>query len=133
MYGSEMAILIPDVDHADCFLFLGMNPAVSKMVWLDIVADGWNRIIAAQARGADLIVVDPRETQTTRKANTHVRVKPGQDWALLLAIIKVVFEHSWQHQEDCSCFRRIYYSRNRGGSRYSRLVAALRRSGRADS
>ncbi|WP_158249917.1 molybdopterin-containing oxidoreductase family protein [Zhongshania marina] len=97
-----MAILIPDVDHADCFLFLGMNPAVSKMVWLDIVADGWNRIIAAQARGADLIVVDPRETQTTRKANTHVRVKPGQDWALLLAIIKVVFEHSWQHQEDCN-------------------------------
>lgn len=102
MYGSDMAVLIPDVDHAKCFLFIGMNPSVSNMVWLDIVPDGWNRVLAAQAKGADLIIVDPRATPSTRKANTHVVIKPGQDWALLLGIIKLVFANGWEHKEDCA-------------------------------
>lgn len=95
MYGSELTTLIPDVDHAKCFLFIGMNPAVSDMHWLDTVPRGWRRVLAAQAKGADLIVVDPRATPTTRKANTHVVIRPGQDWALLLGIIKIVFERGW--------------------------------------
>ena len=102
MYGSDMAVLIPDVDHAKCFLFIGMNPAISNMVWLDIVPDGWNRVLAAQAKGADLIMVDPRQTPSTRKANTHVVIRPGQDWALLLGIIKLVFENGWEHKGDCA-------------------------------
>ena len=101
MYGSEMAILIPDVDHARCFLFLGMNPAVSTMGWLDTVPDGWRRILKAQENGADLIVVDPRQTPTTRKADTHVLIRPGEDWALLLGILKVVFDEGWEHRPDC--------------------------------
>jgi formate dehydrogenase len=102
MYGSEMAILIPDVDHAQCFLFLGMNPAVSAMGWMDTVPNGWNRVLAAQKQGADLIVVDPRQTPTTRKADTHVVIRPGEDWALLLGIIKLVFENGWIHAQDCA-------------------------------
>jgi formate dehydrogenase len=102
MYGSEMAVLVPDVDHAKCFLFIGMNPAVSQMVWLDTVPNGWKRVTDAQKRGADMIVVDPRQTPTTKKADTHVRVRPGEDWALLLAIIKVVFANGWIHEQDCS-------------------------------
>jgi formate dehydrogenase len=107
MYGCEMTILVPDVDHAKCFLFLGLNPAVSYMGWLDTVADGWNRILAAQANGADLIVVDPRETPTTRKANTHVKIRPNEDWALLLGIIKVIFARGWENKEDCAAASNI--------------------------
>ena len=102
MYGSDMAVLIPDVDHARCFLFIGMNPSVSNMVWLDIVPDGWNRVLAAQGQGADLIMVDPRQTPSTRKANTHVVIRPGQDWAFLLGLVKLVFESGWEHREDCA-------------------------------
>lgn len=102
MYGSEMAVLIPDVDNTRCFLFLGMNPAVSAMVWLDAVPNGWQRILDAQKAGADLIVVDPRETPSTRKANTHVTIRPGEDWALLLGILKVVFANGWIHEQDCA-------------------------------
>lgn len=102
MYGSDMAVLIPDVDHAKCFLFIGMNPAISNMVWLDIVPDGWNRVLAAQAKGADLIMVDPRATPSTRRADTHVVITPGQDWALLLALIKRVFDNGWEHRQDCA-------------------------------
>ncbi len=102
MFGCEVAPLIPDVDHAKCFLFLGMNPAASNMAWLDTVPEGWKRVLAAKEKGADLIVVDPRQTPTTRKASTHVTIRPGEDWAFLLGIIKIVFENNWQHQQDCA-------------------------------
>ncbi len=101
MYGSEIATLIPDVDHAKCFLFFGMNPAVSGMAWLDTVPEGWKRILAAKEKGADLIVVDPRQTPTTRKATTHVMIRPGEDWAFMLGVIKIIFAEGWQHQQDC--------------------------------
>jgi formate dehydrogenase len=101
MYGCELALLIPDVDHAKCFLLIGTNPAVSTMGWLTNVPDGWGRLLAAQTNGADLIVVDPRRTATTNKANTHLLVQPGEDWALLLGLIKVIFANGWEHREDC--------------------------------
>ncbi|MET0984663.1 MAG: molybdopterin-dependent oxidoreductase [Steroidobacteraceae bacterium] len=102
MYGSEMALLNPDVDHSKCILMLGMNPAVSYVGWMYQVPDGWNRILKAQASGADVIMVDPRKTASTKKANTHVKVRPGEDWALLLGIIKVVFDQGWEHKQDCA-------------------------------
>ena len=102
MYGSEMALLNPDVDHAKCLLLIGMNPAVSYVGWMYQVPDGWNRILEAQKNGADLIVVDPRDTATTKKADTHVKVRPGEDWALLLGIIKVIFANGWEHKQDCA-------------------------------
>ncbi|MGU3498775.1 molybdopterin-containing oxidoreductase family protein [Mycobacterium sp. C31M] len=95
LYGSPLISLIPDVDECDCFLLIGTNPAVSKMHWVDAVADGWQRVLAAQARGADLIVVDPRRTESAASATTHVPIRPGGDWAFLLGIIKVVFENGW--------------------------------------
>jgi len=102
MYGCAMAILNPDVDNAKCFLFLGMNPAVTTMSWLDTAPNGWKRILAAQKKGADLIIVDPRVTPSTRKADTHVRITPGEDWAFLLGIIHVIFREGWIHEADCA-------------------------------
>ncbi len=102
IYGSEMALLNPDVDHAKCMLLIGMNPAVSYVGWMYQVPEGWNRILAAQEKGADLIMVDPRETPSTRKAKTHVKIRPGEDWAFLLGLIKVIFERGWENKQDCA-------------------------------
>lgn len=92
MFGSQMLAMIPDVDTSQCFLLVGMDPAQSKLVWVDSVPDGWNRVLSAQRRGADVIVVDPRRSTTAEHANTHVRVMPGQDWAFLLGVLRVIFE-----------------------------------------
>ncbi|MES0875381.1 molybdopterin-containing oxidoreductase family protein [Sinimarinibacterium thermocellulolyticum] len=96
MYGTEMLALIPDVDHADCFVLVGMDPAQSKFVWVETVPDGWNRVLAAQRRGADLIVVDPRRSTTAEAANTHVAILPGTDWAFLLGVLHVLFAEKLQ-------------------------------------
>jgi formate dehydrogenase len=92
MYGTEMLALIPDVDPAECFLLVGMDPAQSKFVWVETVPDGWNRVLAAQRRGADLIVVDPRRSTTAEAADTHVAIIPGTDWAFLLGVLRTIFE-----------------------------------------
>ena len=91
MYGTEMLALIPDVDPCECFLLIGMDPAQSKFVWVESVPDGWNRVLAAQRQGADLIVVDPRRSTTAAAANTHVAIMPGTDWAFLLGVLQVIF------------------------------------------
>lgn len=95
LYGSPLISLIPDVDECRCFLLVGTNPAVSGLHWVDVVPNGWPRVLAAQARGADLIVVDPRRTESAQRATTHVPIRPGGDWAFLLAIVKVVLENGW--------------------------------------
>jgi formate dehydrogenase len=101
LYGSSILTLVPDVDACRCFLMVGMNPAVSAMNWLEVVPNGWRRVLEAQRRGADVIVVDPLRTPTAEKADTHVAIRPGGDWAFLLGLIKVIFDNGWEHKEDC--------------------------------
>ncbi|MCK9542722.1 MAG: molybdopterin-dependent oxidoreductase [Novosphingobium sp.] len=91
MFGCEWHCLIGDIDHADCYLYIGTNPAVSLMNWMDVNIDGWKRVLRRIEQGADLIVVDPRYTETAQRATMHVPIIPGWDWAFLLGVIKVIF------------------------------------------
>ena len=90
MFGLEWLALIPDVDAADCVLMLGSNPAVSKLCWLGKVPNGWRRLRDSIRNGADLIVVDPRRTETAEAARTHLAPFPESDWAFLLGVVKVI-------------------------------------------
>jgi formate dehydrogenase len=65
------------------------------MNWGGNVPNGWKRVLAAQARGADLVIVDPRRTKSAERADLHVPVLPGTDWAFLLAVLKVILDNSW--------------------------------------
>jgi formate dehydrogenase len=102
MYGIGRLFLIPDVDGARCIMLVGTNPAVSAFNWSCSVPDGWRRVLAAQRTGADVIVVDPRRTETAAAANTHVVVRPGQDWAFLLGILTVILAEGWIDTDDAT-------------------------------
>ena len=41
-------------------------------------------------------------TETADKADVHLAVRPGQDWALLLAMVKVILDEGLEHQQDCA-------------------------------
>jgi len=90
MYGRWLVPLVPDVDECDYFLLVGMNPAVSTFGWIHNVPDGWRRTLARQEAGATVVVVDPNRTESTAKADQHVAVWPGQDWAFLWGILVTV-------------------------------------------
>lgn len=102
MYGSILMAPVSDIDNCDYFLLVGTNPAVSAWNWLETVPGGWRRALARQARGATIVVVDPVRTESAAKADVHVAVRPGQDWALLLAMVAVILGEGLEHRQDCA-------------------------------
>jgi anaerobic selenocysteine-containing dehydrogenase len=88
-YGASVpGEYMPDLDRAGCILFWGYNPAVSRLAHATATR-------AALSRGAKLIVVDPRRTGLGTKADPWLRVLPGTDAALALAITNVMIERGW--------------------------------------
>lgn len=102
MYGSMLMAPVSDVDNCDYFLLVGTNPAVSAWNWLETVPGGWRRALDRQKGGATLVVVDPVRTESAEKADLHLAVRPGQDWALLLALVKIVLDEGLEHRGDCT-------------------------------
>jgi formate dehydrogenase len=102
MYGSMLMAPVSDIDNCDYFLLVGTNPAVSAWNWLETVPGGWKRALERRRQGAKIVVVDPLHTETAEKADVHLAVRPGQDWALLLAMVKVVLEEGLEHKQDCT-------------------------------
>jgi anaerobic selenocysteine-containing dehydrogenase len=76
----------PDYERSQCMMLIGYNPAYTSPV--NYAA----RIIQAKERGAKLIVVDPRFTNTASKADLFLQVRPGSTGALVLAMIQTIIE-----------------------------------------
>lgn len=79
---------MPDLERAECIVFWGYNPSVSRLSHATATA-------AAVSRGARLIVVDPRRVGLARRADAWLRVRPGTDAALALSIAHVMIERGW--------------------------------------
>ncbi|MBL0924411.1 MAG: molybdopterin-dependent oxidoreductase [Sphingomonadaceae bacterium] len=89
IYGSAWCTLLPDIDHCQCLLLIGANPAISAMSWMGAVPEGWRRVLA-RPEGAELIVLDPRHSETAQKATLHIASLPETDWAFLIAVIATI-------------------------------------------
>ena len=87
-YTFGTGIGTPDLDNTGCIVLWGHNPNGS---WL---AQG-QRVNEAKARGAKLVVVDPRRVGPAAKADQWLRVRPGTDGALALGIAGVMIERGW--------------------------------------
>ena len=88
-YGASVpGRYMPDLDGAECILFWGYNPTVSRLAHATATR-------AALRRGAKLVVVDPRRAGLAAKADPWLRVRPGTDAALALAITNVMIERGW--------------------------------------
>src|SRR4051794_23038182 len=79
---------MPDLDAAGCILFWGYNPSASRLVHATATT-------AALRRGARLVVVDPRRAGLATKAHSWLRVRPGTDAALALALTSVMIRSGW--------------------------------------
>lgn len=90
MFGHPMLMPVPDIDHTDYWLILGGNPIASNGSIMT-APDVANRLRAIQQRGGKVVVVDPRHTETARKADEHVFIRPGTDAFLLMAMVHVLF------------------------------------------
>lgn len=90
MFGDQLSITIPDVDHTDFLLMLGANPAASNGSLMSL-GDVRGRLGGVRERGGRFVLIDPRRTETARWADTHHFIRPGGDAALLLGLHHVLF------------------------------------------
>jgi anaerobic selenocysteine-containing dehydrogenase len=85
VFGSPVAIPVPDLDRTDHLVILGANPYASNGS-VCTAPDFPGRIEAIQARGGTVVVVDPRLSRTAEQADQWVSIRPGTDAYLLAAI-----------------------------------------------
>ena len=76
---------MPDFQNAGCIVLWGHNPSTTWLAYASRVAE-------AKARGAKLIVVDPRRAGLAVKADVWLRVRPGSDGALALGLANLLLE-----------------------------------------
>ena len=89
MYGATAINLLPDFADTHFALILGANPVVSHG---SLVTTGRIRdvLLDIPARGGQVVVVDPRRTETATLFE-HVPIRPGADPWLLGAMLDVMF------------------------------------------
>ncbi len=90
MFGHWLTVALPDIARTDYLLVLGANPLASNgSMWT--VPDFKGKAKALQARGGQLVVIDPRRTETAAMADAHHFIRPGADVFLLAAMVQTLF------------------------------------------
>jgi anaerobic selenocysteine-containing dehydrogenase len=101
---------------ADVGLIVGSNPIVSLLASPSGHPGNWFK--RTRASGARLIVIDPRRSETARRAHLHIQPRPGQDVAIVAAMIRVILEEN-RHDAE-------FLAENAGGvSELTDAVAAF--------
>ena len=93
MHGSPILHPIPDFDRAALAILFGTNPAVSQssFVHLEGGASIFDRM---RERGARVVWVDVRGTESAKRWGELVTVRPGTDVFLILALLGLVADRA---------------------------------------
>jgi anaerobic selenocysteine-containing dehydrogenase len=89
LWGHASMFPIPDADRTQTLVILGGNPMASNgSLWT--VPDFRNRMRDLRARGGQLVVIDPRQTETAKIADRHLFIRPATDVFFLIALLQAV-------------------------------------------
>lgn len=81
-----------DFHNTDLILLVGSNAAEAHPII-------FHHIMKGVHRGAELVVVDPRKTLTTRRAHDHLQIHIGSDIALANAMGHVIIRDGLWHRD----------------------------------
>lgn len=83
MFGKRYVDTRDTIADAKLIVAWGTNPMVSMQAY-------WKRYLAAKEKGAKLIVIDPRRSETAARADQWIPINPGTDVVLALGMICVM-------------------------------------------
>jgi len=75
-----------DIQHSDCILVMGSNPAENHPI-------SFKWVTRAVEKGAQLINVDPRFTRTSAKAHIYTALRSGTDIAFLGGMLNYILQN----------------------------------------
>ncbi|WP_240689063.1 molybdopterin oxidoreductase family protein [Ammoniphilus sp. YIM 78166] len=79
---------LTDIPYSQCIILAGTNIAECQPTLIPYFTK-------AKENGCYIIIIDPRETGTTKLADLHLKVKPGMDAALVNGLLKVIWEEGY--------------------------------------
>ncbi len=82
---------IEEIEGADCILIVGSNTSIAH----PLIA---TRVFRAKARGAKVIVADPRRIPIILQSDLHLRQNLGTDVALINGLMHIILKKGWQDQ-----------------------------------
>lgn len=91
MFGHAMLAPVPDIENLAYFLIIGGNPMASNGSFMS-TPNIAGKLKSIQKNGGKVVVVDPRKTETAKKASEHYFIVPESDILFLSAIINELFK-----------------------------------------
>lgn len=79
--------VLPDYDNAKYILFVANNASIGAVSTCRMV-----RFATGRKRGAKVVALDPRCSETASKADEWLSIRPGTDLDFMLAMLKVMME-----------------------------------------
>ncbi|WP_338287435.1 nitrate reductase [Luteolibacter sp. LG18] len=73
-----------DFEESDVLVFVGGNPAIAHPIL-------WQRVLSNR-RSPEIVVIDPRRTETAHSGTRHIALKPKGDLWLLYALAHCIIE-----------------------------------------
>lgn len=80
-----------DFEESDVLVFIGANPCVAHPIM-------WQRVLRNR-RSPEIIVLDPRKTETAMAATWHLPLAPKSDLALLYGVAHLLILNGWVDKE----------------------------------
>ncbi|HZT55337.1 MAG TPA: molybdopterin oxidoreductase family protein [Burkholderiaceae bacterium] len=87
-YGAKVGMHLEFYAESRLIVIWGSNSIASNLHF-------WTFAQAAKRRGAKLICIDPRRTETADKCHQHIALLPGTDGALALGLMHELIVHNW--------------------------------------
>lgn len=76
-----------DFEESDCIVLVGSNLCLAHPIM-------WERVLR-NPHEPEIIVIDPRMTETAMNATQHLALKPKSDQALFYGIARILIEQGW--------------------------------------
>ncbi|MEM9643628.1 MAG: nitrate reductase [Planctomycetota bacterium] len=76
-----------DFEESDCLVFIGANPCIGHPIM-------WERVLR-NPNQPEIIVIDPRRTETAMAATEHLQIRPKHDLELLYALTNELILHGF--------------------------------------
>ncbi|MEM9365020.1 MAG: nitrate reductase [Planctomycetota bacterium] len=80
-----------DFEQSDCMVFVGANPCIGHPIM-------WERVLRNK-KSPEIIVLDPRRTETAMAATEHVALRPKNDLRVLYAITNELIQRGFTDQQ----------------------------------
>ncbi len=76
-----------DFEEADCIVLVGANLCIAHPIM-------WERVMRNR-KNPEIIVIDPRRTETAASATVHLAVRPKSDLVLFYGLANLMIENGW--------------------------------------